>query len=41
MATTIDVAQYIYNKLGWIDSGRLMKLTYNSRHGAWAGSGAR
>ena len=34
MATTIDVAQYIYNKLGWIDSGRLMKLTYNSR--AWS-----
>lgn len=34
MATTIDVAQYIYNKLGWIDSGRLMKLTYNSQ--AWS-----
>lgn len=35
MATTIDVAQYIYNKLGWIDSGRLMKLTYNSQAWSW------
>ncbi|MGO3069707.1 Panacea domain-containing protein [Corynebacterium casei] len=33
MATTIDVAQYIYNKLGWIDSCRLMNLTYYSQ--AW------
>lgn len=34
MATTIDVAQYIYDELGWIDSGRLMKLTYYSQ--AWS-----
>ena len=34
MATTIDIAQYIYNKLGWIDSGRLMKLTFYAQ--AWS-----
>lgn len=34
MATAIDVAQYIYNKLGWIDAWRLAKLTYYSQ--AWS-----
>jgi hypothetical protein len=34
MATTIDVAQYIYDKKGWIDAWRLAKLTYYSQ--AWS-----
>lgn len=28
MTDVVDVGQYIYNKLGWIDSWRLQKLTY-------------
>lgn len=28
MTDVLDVGQYIYNKLGWIDSWRLQKLTY-------------
>lgn len=28
MATSIDVAQYIYNKMGWMDAWKLTKLTY-------------
>ncbi len=28
MATSIDVAQYIYNKQGWVDAWKLAKLTY-------------
>ncbi|MCQ4611800.1 Panacea domain-containing protein [Corynebacterium sp. CCUG 51687] len=28
MATSIDVAQYIYNKMGWMDAWKLAKLTY-------------
>ncbi|APT91778.1 XRE family transcriptional regulator [Corynebacterium phocae] len=34
MATAIDVAQYIYDKKGWIDAWRLAKLTYYSQ--AWS-----
>lgn len=34
MATAIDVAQYIYNKQGWVDAWRLAKLTYYSQ--AWS-----
>lgn len=34
MATSIDVAQYIYNKMGWIDAWKLAKLTYYSQ--AWS-----
>ena len=28
MTTAIDVGQYIYDKIGWVDSWRLQKLTY-------------
>lgn len=28
MATSIDVAQYIYSKQGWVDAWKLAKLTY-------------
>lgn len=34
MATAIDVAQYIYNKVGWIDAWSLAMLTYYSQ--AWS-----
>lgn len=34
MGTAIDVAQYIYNKQGWVDAWRLAKLTYYSQ--AWS-----
>ncbi|HAT1504288.1 Panacea domain-containing protein [Corynebacterium striatum] len=34
MATAIDVAQYIYDKKGWVDAWRLAKLTYYSQ--AWS-----
>lgn len=34
MVTAIDVAQYIYDKKGWIDAWRLAKLTYYSQ--AWS-----
>lgn len=34
MATSIDVAQYIYNKKGWMDAWKLAKLTYYAQ--AWS-----
>ncbi|MCZ9306396.1 DUF4065 domain-containing protein [Corynebacterium sp. c8Ua_181] len=34
MATAVDVAQVIYNKLGWVDSWKLEKLTYYCQ--AWS-----
>lgn len=34
MATATDVAQYIYNKVGWIDAWSLAMLTYYSQ--AWS-----
>lgn len=47
MATAVDVAQVIYNKLGWVDAWKLEKLMLGSwrslritaKHGAWAGTG--
>ncbi|WP_232717385.1 Panacea domain-containing protein [Gordonia metallireducens] len=37
--TALDVAQYVYNRLGWVDAWRLEKLTYFSQvwHLAWDG----
>ena len=34
MATAVDVAQVIYNKLGWVDAWKLEKLTYYCQ--AWS-----
>lgn len=39
MTTAIDVGQYIYSKMGWIDAWRLQKLTYYSHVWALAWSG--
>lgn len=33
MATTLDVGQYVYSQLGWIDAWKLEKLTYYAQ--AW------
>ncbi|MBB0990926.1 DUF4065 domain-containing protein [Dietzia sp. SLG510A3-30A2] len=33
MATTVDVGQYVYSQLGWVDAWKLEKLTYYAQ--AW------
>lgn len=37
--TSIDVAQHVYNRLGWVDAWRLQKLVYFAQawHLAWDG----
>lgn len=39
MATSLDVGQYVYSKLGWVDAWKLEKLTYYAQawHLAWSG----
>lgn len=39
MATSLDVAQFIYDELGWVDAWKLAKLTYycEAWHQAWFG----
>lgn len=34
MANVVDVGQYIYDKLGWVDAWRLQKLSYYAQ--AWS-----
>lgn len=40
MASALDVAQCVYNEMGWVDSWRLQKLTYYAEawHLAWFGT---
>jgi len=39
MTTALDVAQHVYNRLGWVDAWKLEKLTYFAQawHLAWDG----
>ncbi|MDH2456152.1 Panacea domain-containing protein [Corynebacterium bovis] len=41
MIRAIDVGQYIYSKLGWVDAWRLQKLTYYAQAWTLAWSGHR